>query len=126
MTIYRPRSARIETDTSEPQYIPERIPTSSDIAICYATVPGFLTHRDPEEGSWFIQGFSTVFEKHAHDAPFEDLMKLVELEVGSRNTECGAMQTSSVEYRGFSKVLYFNPGYFGTSESESTNGNESK
>uniref|UniRef100_A0A336LMF0 CSON011090 protein n=1 Tax=Culicoides sonorensis TaxID=179676 RepID=A0A336LMF0_CULSO len=120
--IYRQRSSRIETDNSA-QFIEERIPTSSDIAICYATVPGFLTHRDPKEGSWYIQGLTSVFAKHAHDAPFEDLMKLVELEVGSKNTDSGAIQTSSVEYRGFSKVLYFNPGYFGDTSETETNGN---
>lgn len=102
----------------------DRIPTSSDIAICYATVPGFLTHRDPEDGSWYIQGLCRVFAEHAHDATFEDLMKLLELEVGSMNTAGGSMQTSSVEYRGFSKVLYFNPGYFGSSSATEPNGNQ--
>lgn len=63
-----------------------------------------------------------MFAEHAHDATFEDLMKYLELEVSSMNTASGSMQTSSVEYRGLSKVLYFNPGYFGGSESEQ-NGN---
>lgn len=84
-----------------------------------------MTHRDPNDGSWYIQGLCRVFAEHAHNATFEDLMKYLELEVGSMNTACGSMQTSSVEYRGFSKVLYFNPGYFGNKEIDrEQNGNQ--
>lgn len=103
--------------------MPDRYPTSSDIAICYATVPGFMTHRHPEEGSWYVRGLCRVFSERAHDTAFESLMKHLELEVSKMNTSCGSIQTSSVEYRGFTKVLYFNPGYFGSAASE-PNGNQ--
>lgn len=122
--IYRPSSASIEYDNGPftPVNIPVRLGTFSDMFICYATLPGYRSHRNPNNGSWYIQGLCRVFAEHAHDKTFDDLMKYLELEVSTKNIEHETMQTSSVESRGSCKVLYFNPGYFVSQESD-PNGN---
>jgi caspase Dronc len=54
-------------------------PTYSDILICYATVVGFMTHRDVQDGSWYIQNMVSLWAEHAHDTHVEDLVKMVGL-----------------------------------------------
>uniref|UniRef100_U5EYG7 Putative ecdysone-inducible caspase n=1 Tax=Corethrella appendiculata TaxID=1370023 RepID=U5EYG7_9DIPT len=88
------------------------IGTYSDMLICYATVPGFQTHRDPLEGSWFIQSLCNIIEEHAHDTHIEDLMKMVCADVAEIRTDRNALQTAATENRGFNQVLYFNPGLY--------------
>lgn len=48
-------------------------------------------------------------------------MKIVGQKVCNHNNECGSIQTASVEYRGFQKVLYFNPGIYGIDETNEVN-----
>lgn len=60
--------------------------------------------------------------ENAHDSTFEDLMKLIDLEVSKKKDE-GAIQTGSVEYRGFKKVLYFNPGFYAEESIDNVNNN---
>ncbi|CAO1410537.1 unnamed protein product [Diamesa serratosioi] len=97
----------VETDGKNSQYI-NNVPTSSDILICYGTVPGFQTHRDTETGSWYITELCKVFAEHSCDCHIDDLLKLV-----GANTllirDNGRLQVASIENRGFNKLLFFNP-----------------
>ncbi|XP_030570043.1 caspase Dronc [Drosophila novamexicana] len=99
---------RIQTDG-----VPfDNVPTLSDILICYASTPGFETHRDTEEGSWYIQKFCDTMAEHAHDRPLEDILKKTHSIVGNMRTKYGHLQTGVFEGLGFNKKLYFNPGFF--------------
>lgn len=89
------------------------VPTYTDMKICYATVPGFRSFRDPESGSWYIQVMCTVWSEHAHDTHLDDLLKMVGNTAGEKRTEESKMQTCSNEDRGFFKKLFFNPGFYG-------------
>lgn len=89
----------------------KRYPSYSDIIICYATVPGYETHRDPELGSWYIQQFCAVMAEYSHIASFEEMLKIIHQKVGEMQTGGTNIQTPSFESRGFNKALYFNPGY---------------
>lgn len=89
------------------------IATFYDMKICYSTVLGYNAFRDPIEGSWYIQILCKVFAEHAHDTHLEDLLKIIGGHMNNKRTECDHLQTVSNEDRGFNKVLYFNPGYFG-------------
>ncbi len=88
------------------------VPTFSDILICYATVPGYKVHRQSEAGSWYIQELVKTFAHYAFDYPIEDLMKMVDFEVLRIRHSQGYLQTAAYENRGFSKALYFNPGFY--------------
>ncbi len=106
------KSKKTETDTIS---ISEQInmATSSDIKICYATVPGFETHRDPDTGSWYVQALCEVFARHAHEDHLDDMLKMIGEKTSRIRTDKGELQTTSTEENGFHKHLYFNPGYYG-------------
>lgn len=89
------------------------LPTYSDMKICYATVPGYRSFRDPEHGSWYVQSMCDVWSQHAHDTHLDDLLKIVGNSASNKRTEESKLQTTSNEDRGFFKTLYFNPGYYG-------------
>ncbi|RZC33126.1 caspase-7-like, partial [Asbolus verrucosus] len=77
-----------------------------DMLIAYSTLPGFVSYRNPESGTWYIQTLCEVFSKHAHEYHVEELLKIVDLEL-NRFTSSVA-QTSSYENRGF-KRCYLHP-----------------
>lgn len=89
------------------------IATFYDMKICYSTVLGYNAFRDPIEGSWYIQILCKVFGEHAHDTHLEDLLKIIGLHMNNKRTEGDQLQTVSNEDRGFNKILYFNPGFYG-------------
>ncbi|EDW18036.1 caspase Dronc [Drosophila mojavensis] len=104
----RMTSLRVQTDG-----MPfDNVPTLSDILVCYATMPGFQTHRDPDRGSWYIQMFCDTMAEHAHDTSLEDILKKTQALVGNMRTRHGHLQTGAFDNLGFNKKLYFNPGFF--------------
>lgn len=92
--------------------VKRRVATCSDVLICYGTVPGWETLRDPSAGSWYIQKFCEVIAEYAADLALEDMLKLIQERVG--RMESGMhIQMPSYENWGFNKVLFFNPGHNG-------------
>ncbi|XP_013182333.1 PREDICTED: caspase Nc [Papilio xuthus] len=97
----------VERFNNEPlERQPDRI--YSDILIAHSTVPGFVSHRDPEKGSWYIQALCEVFAARAHDCHVEKLFTLVD----ERMYRHFQVQTSSVEKWGFNRRLYLHPGLY--------------
>ncbi|XP_067613784.1 caspase Dronc [Eurosta solidaginis] len=87
------------------------VATMSDLLICYATSPGLKSHRDLTTGSWYIQELCKVIAQHAHDTHFEDIIQIVQAQVGSYRTENRRMQMGNSHNIGFNHKLFFNPGY---------------
>nr|AHH02584.1 caspase-5 [Plutella xylostella] len=85
---------------------PERL--YSDILIAHSTLPGFVSRRDPEKGSWYVQALCEVFAARAHDCHVGQLFTLVDTALHRRFHS----QTSSVDRWGFNKLLYLHPGLF--------------
>lgn len=83
----------------------------SDILIANSTLPGFVSLRDPERGSWYIQALCEVFAARAHDCDVEVLFKLVDRHMEHKFR----VQTSSVDNWGFNSRLYLHPGLFDNS-----------
>ncbi|KPJ12221.1 Caspase Nc [Papilio machaon] len=105
-----PHGARVESDGARWEEPLERQPDRiySDILIAHSTVPGFVSHRDPEKGSWYIQALCEVFAARAHDCHVEKLFTLVD----ERMYDHFQVQTSSVEKWGFNRRLYLHPGLY--------------
>lgn len=101
-------SMRIQTDGMPI----DNVPTLSDILVCYASTPGFETHRDPKEGSWYIQKLCDTIAEHAHNTSLEDMLKKTNSLVGKMRTKRGHLQTGAFDNLGFNKKLFFNPGFF--------------
>ncbi|XP_017040489.1 caspase Dronc [Drosophila ficusphila] len=101
---------QIETEGMSSVYT--NVPTLADTLICYANTPGYVTHRDSETGSWYIQKFCDVMAEHAHNTNVEDILKKTHASVGNMRTKKGSMQTGAFDNLGFNKKLYFNPGFY--------------
>ncbi|KRT86162.1 Peptidase [Oryctes borbonicus] len=80
--------------------------TNADMLLAYATVPGFVSHRNPTLGTWYIQAICRIFMEHAHDTDVENLLKIVDANL--EKNYLSHRQTSSYENRGF-KRCYLNP-----------------
>ncbi|XP_034656424.1 caspase Dronc [Drosophila subobscura] len=108
-------AARLEETVVETEGRPStytNVPSLSDMLVCYASTPGYVTHRDAESGSWYIQKFCDMMADHAHNTPVEDILKKTNERVGTMRTSKGSMQTGSFDNLGFNKKLYFNPGFY--------------
>lgn len=51
-----------------------KLPVQADFLFAYSTVPGYVSYRDPFEGSWYIQ---TLCEQLNNNGTRYDLMKLL-------------------------------------------------
>jgi len=90
----------------------DNVPTLSDLLVCYASVPGFETHREPDDGSWYIQQLCDLLADHAHDRSLEDILKKTQSKVGKMRTKELTLQTGANENLGFNRKLFFNPGFY--------------
>ncbi|XP_031561639.1 caspase-3-like [Actinia tenebrosa] len=52
----------------------QSLPSDSDILIAYSTVPGFVSWRNQDEGSWFVQALVDVFKTYASK---EDILSMI-------------------------------------------------
>lgn len=88
-----------------------RLPTWSDMYIAYSTIPGYVSHKNEETGSWFLRAVFRVFREHACSMHLDTMMRRVASEVHKRRSHDGSRQSISLELRGWLKKLYFNPGF---------------
>lgn len=54
---------------------PENLPETEDMIVCFSTVPGFVSNRDTEHGTWYIRSLCKVFMEQAWNT---DLIKLLQ------------------------------------------------
>ena len=52
----------------------EKVATHVDFYIAHATVHGYLSYRNPEKGSFFINNFCTVLQAEKYNRHFSDIM----------------------------------------------------
>ncbi|XP_037721131.1 caspase Dronc [Drosophila subpulchrella] len=109
-TLQQEEEPEVETEGMSSAYT--NVPTLADTLVCYANTPGYVTHRDPETGSWYIQKFCDVMAEHAHNTNVEDILKKTHASVGNMRTKKGSMQTGAFDNLGFNKKLFFNPGFY--------------
>ncbi|XP_017133879.1 caspase Dronc [Drosophila elegans] len=107
-----PQQADTQIETEGMSSVTANVPTLADTLVCYANTPGFVTHRDTETGSWYIQKFCDVMAEHAHNTNVEDILKKTNASVGNMRTKNGSMQTGAFDNLGFNKKLYLNPGFY--------------
>ncbi|XP_061391056.1 caspase Dronc [Musca vetustissima] len=103
---------KVQTDSITFNAAPKmkNIPILSDLLLCYATSEGFKSHRDPDNGSWYIQSFVKNMAMHAHDTSLEDIIKKIQADTMHLRTPDGSLQTANYVNVCFNKALYFNPG----------------
>lgn len=104
-------------ETEQDAYLesnPSHLPTFSDMLICYGSLPGFVTNREPLEGSWYINALYDVFSKYAHNKHIEDMLKMIGPRIAELygNKRGVSKQTPVYWNYSFNKHLYFNPGKY--------------
>lgn len=72
---------------------------------------GYISHRHPDRGSWYIEILCEKIMNFAHNTSFDEILMLVDQGLKRRMSEYFTMQTSEHIYRGFKK-LYFHPGIY--------------
>lgn len=75
-----PCTDKISTD-SRPESFNRQLPANSDLVLAYSTFPGYVSYRDEEDGSWFIQSLVDVFREKASEEHVMDMLTLVNSKV---------------------------------------------
>lgn len=88
-----------------------RIPSWTDMYFAYATIPGYEALKNEKIGSWFLSAVYEEFCLNACNSHLHDLMDSVANKVTTMSAHDGARQTTEMRARGWTKKLYFNPGY---------------
>uniref|UniRef100_A0A3Q2XLY3 Caspase 9, apoptosis-related cysteine peptidase n=1 Tax=Hippocampus comes TaxID=109280 RepID=A0A3Q2XLY3_HIPCM len=55
------------------------LPTPSDILVSYSTFPGYVSWRDPQSGSWYIETLDRILEENAATEDLVTMLMMVSL-----------------------------------------------
>ncbi|CAI4229195.1 unnamed protein product [Auanema sp. JU1783] len=94
--------------TEKPQNI-RHLPTEADFLVAFATPPHFVSWRNSERGSWFIQGICQIFSRFAISHTIVDMLTMVNEKVSQNRTSRSEMQIPDFTCR-LRKKFYFFPG----------------
>ena len=86
------------------------LPVEADMLLAYATVPGYVSWRNSERGSWFIQALTEVL---VHDSSKDDIthmMITVNRKVATEFEAKGRRKQMPAPVLQLLKKLYFRPG----------------
>ena len=69
-----PHEDTVEADTPDERPLPRTIPDEADFLLGYATVPGFVSYRSHEHGSWYITCLTMMLDRLT---PRHDLLSIL-------------------------------------------------
>lgn len=84
-----------------------RIPNLKDFLVAYSTIPGHVSWRHLNDGSWFVQGFVKVFSEHAYNTDVLKMLVKVNDQV-SQNINHSGVQIPAPQVM-LTKTWYLNP-----------------
>ena len=90
----------------------QALPTEADFLLAYATVPGYVSWRNSEYGSWFVKAFvDTMFEltKSEH---LMDILTEVNRRVAEEFQSKGRNKQVPAPVTMLTRKLYFRPGQY--------------
>ncbi|XP_013857242.1 caspase-9 [Austrofundulus limnaeus] len=82
------------------------LPTPSDILVSYSTFPGFVSWRDPQAGSWYIETLDSILDEFSATKDLAEMLTMVNLEV-SQNCAKGVFKQMPGYFNFLRKLLYF-------------------
>ena len=103
------RSPDTERDSD---FLPISIPAYSDVLIGYSTLPGFVSYRSSQEGSWYIQCLVEVFSQYAFEEDVLSLLTFVNYNVSRKFKTMHGFRQIPAPQSTLTKKLFFLPGYF--------------
>ncbi|KAK7930458.1 hypothetical protein WMY93_006853 [Mugilogobius chulae] len=84
------------------------LPTPSDILVSYSTFPGYVSWRDTQAGSWYVETLDRIFAENAATDDLVTMLMMVNNEV-SQNSAKGLYKQMPGSFNFLRKLLYFQP-----------------
>ncbi|KAE8293205.1 Caspase-9 [Larimichthys crocea] len=82
------------------------LPTPSDILVSYSTFPGYVSWRDTQAGSWYVEILDRILEENAATDDLGTMLMMVNHEV-SQNSAKGIYKQMPGSFNFLRKLLYF-------------------
>lgn len=82
------------------------LPSPSDILVSYSTFPGYVSWRDTESGSWYVETLDRILEENAATDDLVTMLMMVNHEV-SQNSAKGLYKQMPGSFNFLRKLLYF-------------------
>lgn len=82
------------------------LPTPSDMLVSYSTFPGFVSWRDPEAGSWYVENLDRVLEQNADTDDLVTMLMMVNDAVSQISAK-GLFKQMPGSFNFLRKLLYF-------------------
>jgi hypothetical protein len=86
------------------------LPVEADMLLAYATVPGYVSWRNCERGSWFIQALTEVLVQDSAKEEITHMMITVNRKVATEFEARGRRKQMPAPVVQLLKKLYFRPG----------------
>ena len=104
------RNTTIEASSPHVMVEPPSIPEGADILLSYSTMDGYVSLRNIEFGSWYVQALVETFSEHAWEEDILSLLTLVNYKVARACSQAGWRQVPAPQST-LRKKLYLLPGY---------------
>ena len=88
------------------------LPTEADFILAYATVPGYVSWRNSEYGSWFIKAFVDTMMELSKKEHFLDILTEVNRRVAEEFQSRGRNKQIPAPVTMLTRKLYFRPGSY--------------
>ncbi|XP_028849217.1 caspase-9 isoform X1 [Denticeps clupeoides] len=82
------------------------LPTPSDILVSYSTFPGYVSWRDTQAGSWYVENLDRILEENAATDDLVTMLMMVN-DVVSQNSAKGLYKQMPGSFNFLRKHLYF-------------------
>ncbi|KAM9856256.1 caspase-9 [Aulostomus maculatus] len=82
------------------------LPTPSDILVSYSTFPGYVSWRDTQSGSWYVETLDRILEENAVTEDLVTMLTMVNHEV-SQNSAKGFYKQMPGSFNFLRKLLFF-------------------
>lgn len=82
------------------------LPTPSDILVSYSTFPGYVSWRDTQSGSWYVETLERILEENAATDDLVTMLMMVNHEV-SQNSAKGLYKQMPGSFNFLRKLLHF-------------------
>ncbi|KAK5863249.1 hypothetical protein PBY51_000295 [Eleginops maclovinus] len=82
------------------------LPTPSDILVSYSTFPGYVSWRDTQSGSWYVETLNRILEENTATYDLVTMLMMVNHEV-SQNSAKGLYKQMPGSFNFLRKHLYF-------------------
>lgn len=82
------------------------LPTPSDILVSYSTFPGYVSWRDTQAGSWYVETLDRILEENSASDDLVTMLMMVNNEV-SQNSAKGLYKQMPGSFNFLRKLLYF-------------------